>query len=99
MSDNPLKVFERMDPELLRLIGQNRDFAFSGTALPQKYKHILVMVIDAVHGAPQGVRANAAAAMRAGATKEEIVEAVRVVHEVCGAGSAYTMAHALGDMF
>ncbi len=99
MPENPLEVFERLDPELLKLIGQNRDFALSGNALPPKFKHILVMVIDAVNGAPLGVKANAAAAMKAGATKEEIVEAVRVLHEVCGAGSAYTVAHALGDVF
>ncbi len=99
MSENPLRIFERLDPELLKLIGQNRDFANAGNALPPKFKCLLVMAIDAVQGAPLGVRANAAAALRAGATKEEIVETIRVVHEVCGAGSAYTIAHALENIF
>jgi alkylhydroperoxidase/carboxymuconolactone decarboxylase family protein YurZ len=36
--------------------------------------------------------------MKAGATREEIGEALRVAHFVCGVGSVYTAAHALCDV-
>jgi len=99
MSEHPLKVYERLDPALLKLVKENGDFAFSGNALPKKFKYLMVMAIDAVHGAPQGVKANAVAAMQAGATKEEIMETLRILQYVCGAGSVYVTAHALENVF
>jgi len=57
------------------------------------------MALDASHGTVQGVRALAQAAMRAGASKEEIVEALRVAQYISGVGSVYTAAHALKDLF
>ena len=99
MSEHPLKVFERLDPELLKLIRSNGDFAFAGNALPKKFKLLLIMALDAANGAPQGVRANAMAAMQAGATKEEIAETIRITQYVCGSGSAYVTAHALENVF
>jgi len=36
--------------------------------------------------------------MRQGATKEEIMETLRVVNHVCGVGSIYTAAAALQDI-
>lgn len=56
------------------------------------------MAIDASHGASGGVRALAEAAMRAGATKEEIAEALRVAFYISGCGSFYTAADGLGDL-
>lgn len=38
------------------------------------------MVLDATHGAEEGVRNLTQAAMHAGATKEEIAEALRVAY-------------------
>ncbi len=37
-------------------------------------------------------------AMEAGATKDEIMQAVKVTHYICGAGSVYTAAAALKDI-
>jgi alkylhydroperoxidase/carboxymuconolactone decarboxylase family protein YurZ len=99
MPEHPLKVFERIDPEMLRHVEASRAFAFEGNALQKKFKYLLIMALDAAHGAPQGVAANARAAIEAGATKEEIAEALRITHFVSGTGSVYVSAHALENMF
>jgi alkylhydroperoxidase/carboxymuconolactone decarboxylase family protein YurZ len=57
------------------------------------------MSLDASHGAVQGVRALAQKAMQAGATKEEIMEALRVTQYVSGVGSTYTAAQAFKELF
>ena len=57
------------------------------------------MALDASHGAAQGGMALAQLAMRAGATKEEITEALRVAQYISGVGSVYTAAHALRELF
>lgn len=95
MAEYPLKIFEKTDPELLKLVEDTSEFAFADRALPKKFKLLVAMALDAAHGAVGGVRALAQQAMEAGATKEEIAETVRVAHYVCGVGSVYTAAHAL----
>jgi len=98
MSGDPLKVFERLDPELLKLVGNTRELALADGALPKKVKLLMAMALDASHGTVEGVRALSQAAMRAGATKEEIAETVRVAHYISGVGTVYTAAHALEDL-
>jgi alkylhydroperoxidase/carboxymuconolactone decarboxylase family protein YurZ len=99
MSEHPLKVYERLDPEFLMHVEESYKFAMAGSALPMKFKLLLIMALDASQGAAQGVRANAAAALRAGATKEEVAETIKVVQYVCGVGPTYVAAHALENMF
>jgi alkylhydroperoxidase/carboxymuconolactone decarboxylase family protein YurZ len=55
-------------------------------------------VLDAVHGASDGVQALAREAIEAGATKEEITEALRVAQYICGVGCVYTAARALREV-
>jgi alkylhydroperoxidase/carboxymuconolactone decarboxylase family protein YurZ len=57
------------------------------------------MVKKASQGAVEEVKALAGQAMKAGATKEEIGEAIRVAQYICGVGSVYTAARAFKDMF
>jgi alkylhydroperoxidase/carboxymuconolactone decarboxylase family protein YurZ len=99
MSEYPLKIFEKLDPELLKLVENTRELALTDGALPKKFKLLIAMALDASHGADQGVKALAQAAMQAGATKEEITEALRVAQYVSGVGSVYTAAHALNELF
>jgi ribosomal protein L40E len=42
-----------------------------GAALPQKFKFLLIMALDASQGAVQGVRANANAALKAGQPRKK----------------------------
>jgi alkylhydroperoxidase/carboxymuconolactone decarboxylase family protein YurZ len=98
MDENPLKVFEKLDPEFLRLVEDTSNFALSDGALPKKFKLLIAMALDASVGAVQGVKALAQAAMQAGATKEEIREALRVAQYISGVGSVYTAAQAIEEI-
>jgi alkylhydroperoxidase/carboxymuconolactone decarboxylase family protein YurZ len=99
MAEHPLKIFEKIDPELLKLAQDTSAFALADGALPRKFKLLIAMALDASHGAVQGVRSLAEQAMKAGATKEEIAETLRVTQYVSGVGSVYTAAHALKELF
>ena len=87
-----------MDPKLLDLINDTRDLALADGALSRKIKLLIAMVLDAVHGASDGVQSLAREAIKAGATKEEIAEALRVAQYICGVGCVYTAARALKDV-
>lgn len=99
MVEEPLKIFEKFDPELLKLVEQTSELALSDGALPKKFKILIAMALDASHGAVGGVKALAQMALQAGATKKEIAEALRVAQYVSGVGSVYTAAHAFQDIF
>jgi alkylhydroperoxidase/carboxymuconolactone decarboxylase family protein YurZ len=89
MAEHPLKVFVDSDPKLIELIKQTEELALSDGALPKKFKLLIAMALDASHGAVGGVQSLARQALAAGATKEEILEVVRVVHYISGVGSVY----------
>ena len=99
MPEHPLRMFESLDPELFELVKTTNDLALSEGALPKKFKLLVAMALDAAVGTVAGVRSVAQAAMRAGATKDEIMETLRVAHYICGVGSVYTAAEALKGLF
>jgi alkylhydroperoxidase/carboxymuconolactone decarboxylase family protein YurZ len=99
MPEHPLKIYEDLDPKLLNLVNDTRDLALADGALPRKTKLLIAMVLDAVHGASDGVQALAREAIRAGSSKEEIAEALRVAQYICGVGCVYTAARALKEVF
>jgi hypothetical protein len=55
MPEHPLKIYEELDPKLLNLVNNTRDLALTDGALPRKVKLLIAMVLDAVHGASDGV--------------------------------------------
>ncbi len=99
MTENPLKFYETLDPELLKHIEKSRDFVFDDGALPRKFKLLIAMAFDASYGAVNGVKSLAQQASEAGATKEEIMEALRVAQYISGVGCVYTAGQALKEMF
>jgi len=99
MSENPLKIFEKLDSELFKLVENTRDFTFEDGTLTRKFKLLIAMALDASKGTVQGVKSLTQAAMQAGATKEEIVEALRVALYISGVGCVYTAAHAFRELF
>ena len=99
MPENPLNIIDELDPGLAKLVENTRESALSEGAIPRKYKLLIALAMDASHGAEEGVKSLAYAAMHEGATKEEIMEAIRVAHFVCGVGSVYTSARALKGIF
>ena len=98
MPKGPLDVIEANDHDLFEQISRARDLALIEGALPLKHKLLIALALDASHGAVNGVKSLAQQAMRQGATKEEIMETLRVVNHVCGVGSIYTAAAALQDI-
>jgi alkylhydroperoxidase/carboxymuconolactone decarboxylase family protein YurZ len=98
MAEHPLKVFEQNDPEFFKLVTDTKTFAMTDGALSKKVKLLIAMALDAADGAESGVRSLALQAKEAGATKHEILEAIRVTHYICGAGAVFTAAPALKDI-
>ena len=99
MAEHPLTIFETTDPELRKLIRTSNDFTFADGALPKKIKLLIAMALDAAHGTSDGVKSLAGQAMQAGATKEEVMEAMRVANYISGVGAVYTAAKAFKEMF
>ncbi|WP_406661046.1 carboxymuconolactone decarboxylase family protein [Methanolobus sp. ZRKC3] len=98
MTENPLQVIEDNDPDFAKLLDYTMGLAFEEGTMPMKYKLLIAMALDASKGAENGVKVLAMHALEAGATKEEIMEAVRITHYISGVGSAYTAANALKDV-
>ncbi len=99
MAEHPLKIFEKIDPELLKAVQNTGSMALADGALPRKFKVLIAMALDASAGAVEGVKSLAELAMKVGATKEEIGETIRVAQYICGVGSVYTAARAFKDLF
>ena len=99
MTEHPLKIYEKLDPELLKHVTNSSDFVFAEGALPRKFKLLIGMAFDASYGTVAGVKSLAQQAMDAGATKEEITEALRVAQYLSGVGCVYIAAQALKELF
>ena len=99
MADHPLKIFQKIDPELFDLVKNTNALVMADGALPRKFKFLIAMALDTSHGAVRGVKSLTDQAMKAGATKEEISEVLRVALYISGVGSTYTAADALNELF
>ncbi len=99
MAESPLKIIEKLDLALFKNVEATQTLALAEGALPRKVKLLMAMALDASHGTVEGTRSLTQQAMKAGATKEEIMETVRVAQYISGAGCVYTAAHALKDLF
>ncbi|MGO8692099.1 MAG: carboxymuconolactone decarboxylase family protein [Rectinemataceae bacterium] len=99
MPDHPLKTMMSLDHQLTDRLAADQEFAFADGALPRKIKLLMGMAFDAAQGAVGGVQSLASQAMKAGATKEEIAEALRVAYLFNGVGSVYIASQALEDLF
>ena len=98
MQENPLEMIKDADPELFNLTEITRNTALGEGAIPLKYKLLIAMALDAAEGAENGVMVLAMQAMAEGATKEEVMETVRIAHFISGVGSVYTAARGLKDI-
>ncbi len=99
MAENPLKIIEKLDLELFRNVEATQTLALGDGVLPRKVKLLMAMALDASHGTVEGVKALTQQAMKAGATKEEIMETFRVAQYISGVGCVYTAAHTYKDLF
>jgi alkylhydroperoxidase/carboxymuconolactone decarboxylase family protein YurZ len=89
---------KKLDPEFMRHLEETDALVYADGALPRKVKLLMAMAFDAAEGAAGGVRALAEQAMKAGATKEEIAEALRVAFHLSGIGTLYAASFGLKDI-
>jgi alkylhydroperoxidase/carboxymuconolactone decarboxylase family protein YurZ len=99
LSGNPLDIFKEFDPEVLESWRDLQELTFSPGALDSKTKLLIAMAIDVEHGAMQGAIAIGKRALKAGATKEEIVETLRVAYNIGGNRAIFTSALVLQSLF
>nr|MDO8132735.1 carboxymuconolactone decarboxylase family protein [Candidatus Njordarchaeum guaymaensis] len=99
MSVNPLDIYRKFDPKVIECFENIQASAFSEGALPQKFKVLIAMAIDVEHGATQGATALGQRAIKLGAKREEIVEALRVAYYVGGNRALFTSAMVLQILF
>jgi alkylhydroperoxidase/carboxymuconolactone decarboxylase family protein YurZ len=99
VSANPLDVYREFDPKVVESYDRLQGLVFSEGALLQKFKVLIAMSIDVEHGALQGVIALGRRALKLGATKEEIIEALRVSYYVGGNRAFFTSAQLLQNLF
>lgn len=97
--ENPLSTVTKVDPGLVERMRSDDDWAFADGALSRKTKLLIALAYDAAHGAANGVRSLAQQALEAGATREEIGEAVRVAFVSSGMGSVYVASQGLKELF
>jgi alkylhydroperoxidase/carboxymuconolactone decarboxylase family protein YurZ len=95
---DPLETMRRIDPVFMKNLDATDALTYSDGALSRKVKLLMAMAFDASNGAADGVAALARSAMKEGATKEEIAEAIRVAVNLGGVGAAYTASYALKDV-
>ncbi|TFG61647.1 MAG: carboxymuconolactone decarboxylase family protein [Spirochaetales bacterium] len=96
---HPLDIINKLDSTLFDHVEKTRAMALEDGALSKKHKLLIALALDAAHGAAAGVKTLAVMAQKSGATKEEILEAVRVADYIAGVGSVYTAANAFQDLF
>ena len=98
MPDHPLSTMRKLDPEFMKHVEDTDALVYAEGALPRRVKLLMAMAFDAANGAPGGVRALAEMALQAGATKQEIAEALRVAFHLSGVGSMYAASFGLKDL-
>jgi alkylhydroperoxidase/carboxymuconolactone decarboxylase family protein YurZ len=98
MPENPLETLARIDPAMMAHLKSADELVYGAGALPSKVKLLIALALDAAHGAENGVRALARRAVKEGATREEIAEALRVAYHLSGVGALYTASAALQEL-
>ena len=98
MAEHPLSTLNKIDPAMMKRLEELDEFVYGSGALPRKIKLLIAMAFDAAHGAENGVRSLAAAAMQEGATTEEIAEVLRVAYHLSGVGTLYIGSIGLKDV-
>ena len=99
MQGNPLETIKNLDEKFFADITEHGGRTFAEGALSAKMKYLMAMVLDASHGAAGGVTSLASQALKHGATKEEIMEALQVANYISGVGSVYTASFGLKELF
>ena len=99
MNGHPLAIIQKLDNELFDNVKKTREMALTEGVLSQKTKLLIAIALDAAKGSEGGVRSLTEQAIKNGASKDEIMETIRVTNFICGASSVYPAAYALKEIF
>ena len=99
MSKNPIDAYREFDPEIIKSHEALQGLTFSEGELPPKVKVLIAMAIDAENGATQGAIVLGQRALKLGATKQEIIEALRIAYLIGGTKALFTNATVLQTLF
>lgn len=90
MARAPWDLLREKDADMATMHEQLDSMALGDGRLSKKVKLLMAMAIDASHGKEGGVRVYGGRAKEAGATDEEIFEAVRVATLISGTSGQTT---------
>lgn len=99
MSKNPIDAYKEFDPEIVKSYEKLQGLTFSQGKLSQKFKVLIAMAIDAENGATQGAIVLGQRALNLGATKQEIIETLRIAYLIGGTKALFTNATVLQTLF
>ena len=99
MSSNPLDAYKEFDSKLIEQYEKLLALTYAEGALSGKFKLLIALAIDVEHGSLQGAIAVGHRALKMGATKEEIIETLRVAYQIGGNGALFTSAQVLQALF
>jgi alkylhydroperoxidase/carboxymuconolactone decarboxylase family protein YurZ len=84
-----------LSPDLDKLNRTDLEYLARDTALSAREKYMLAMVLDSAANKPAGARSYGEKAAQAGASKEQILEALTVLRMFCGRPALVTGTEAL----
>jgi AhpD family alkylhydroperoxidase len=84
MSENPMELFQREAPEVAKAFNGLIMSLVASKGLDQKTKQLIYIAMKAAMGDDTAVRAHLPMAKQAGATREEIVDAILMTLTVSG---------------
>jgi alkylhydroperoxidase/carboxymuconolactone decarboxylase family protein YurZ len=99
VSSNPLHSYKEFDPKLIEQYETLQGLTYSEGALSVKFKLLIAFAIDVENGALQGAIAIGQRALKMGATKEEIIETLRISYQIGGNTALFTSAQVLQSLF
>ena len=89
-----LQKLKKNNPQFAEMYLSQRDHVLKDGSIPAKYKILMTMIVDAILAHPDGCKALANRARDAGATEEEIGEAVEVTYLFGGTPAIVTAINA-----
>ncbi len=99
MSGNPVENYVKSDPKLVEYWMNLQGLVFSEGVLSVKVKYLLATAIDVTLGSVEGATVLAQRAVKSGASKEEITEALRIAYSIGGNQAFFTAASVLQSLF
>jgi alkylhydroperoxidase/carboxymuconolactone decarboxylase family protein YurZ len=99
VSSNPLEGYKEFDPKLIEQYEKLQGLTYSKGALSSKFKLLIALSIDVENGALLGAIAVGHRALKMGATKDEIIEVLRISYQIGGNRALFTSAQVLQALF